>query len=146
MNLSDTTKIVETALYSIIQSGTSLLFTWKQAEYFSVDAMARGISEFANHCKDIRPKNAVIDARLVDPQSPALGWVSGQQKVDGQEDYNTWWMREIVPLYHDAKIESLGVATGNPQAPGELMETLEGVNFKIGYFDGLDDASNWPAG
>jgi len=55
-------------------------------------------------------------------------------------------MREIVQVYNDAGVVSLAVATGNPQAPGELPQVPPGDEFKIGYFNGLDDATGWKPG
>ncbi len=52
-------------------------------------------------------------------------------------------MREIVPVYHEAGIASLAVATGDPNAPGELADIPPGVNFRMGYFPDLASAMRW---
>lgn len=135
--------IKENKQYTISQSGSNLVFTWKQVTDLSIEDMAKGIIEFAGQCKNHQPDHALIDARLLNPKSPAIGWVSGQQRFDDQEAYMAWWTREIAPIYNDAGISRLAVATGNPNAPGELSENPPGVEFKMGYFNGLDDATNW---
>ena len=129
--------------YHISQSGQDLLFTWKFVAGLSIEDMAKGIVDFANYCNTHKPKRALIDARQLDPICPALGWVSGQQSFPDQEEYMHWWQREVLPLYNSAGIVSLAVATGNPNAPGAIAENPPGVNFKMGYFNELDDASHW---
>ncbi len=133
--------IEDNGQYTISQSGSDLVFTWKYVAGLSIKDMASGIKSFATHCKSLKPHRAVIDARQLDPKSPGLGWVSGQQKFEEQEEYKPWWLREIIPLYNEAGISSLAVATGNPQAPGET-ET-PGAKFKMGYLNSLDDAMNF---
>jgi len=122
--------------------GSTAVFTWKAIEGLTCDDGRRGIEAFAHRCKDRRPTLAVIDARKLDPEGEVLGWVSGQATPPGEEEYATWWSREIAPVYHDAGVAGLAVATGNPEAPGEIP-TPPDVHFKIGYFYELDDALAW---
>ena len=85
----------------------------------------------------------MIDARNLEPDCEAIGWVSGQLRLEGEEEYGAWWSREIVPLYNDATISSLAVATGSPDAPGELADNPPGAKFRMGYFHDLDAAMHW---
>jgi hypothetical protein len=116
---------------------------WKHVVGLNLQDFKRGVAQFADHCKTYKPNRAVIDARQLEPNGDPLGWVSGQKKIAGEEEYNTWWLREIVPIYHEAGVSSLAVATGNPNAPGELANIPKGVNFKIGYFIDLETAMQW---
>ena len=116
---------------------------WKDNHNLDLSEFKKGILEFANLCKETKPKRAVIDARKLDLKGNPFLWVSGQKKIEGVEDYNPWFEREVAPLYNKAGILGLGVATGDPSAPGELLYTPEGVNFKIGYFTTFDDTLNW---
>jgi hypothetical protein len=84
----------------------------------------------------------MFDARNLDKNSPAFGWVSGQQKSESQEEYMSWRTREVAPGYNSAKIATIAVATGNPNSPGEIKLPQE-VGFKMGYFNSLEDARNW---
>jgi len=43
-------------------------------------------------------------------------------------------------------LSGMAVATGDAEAPGLLPQTPPGVDFKIGYFHGLDDATGWGIG
>jgi len=123
----------------------TVLFDWKNVEGIGVQEFGKGIAAFAGQCRTHRPTRAVIDARKLDRNSDALSWVSGQATPPGEEKYETWWAREIVPVYHEAGIAGLAVATGDPDAPGEV-DTPPGVKFKMGYFAGLEDALDWPLG
>ena len=123
--------------------GKALLFDWKQVQRLSIKEFKSGIAEFAKSCKTYKPDRAVIDARKLDPIGDPLGWVTGQKKIDGEEPYNTWWSKEIVPIYNEAGISVLSVATGDPNAPGELANIPDEVHFKIGYFPDLDAAMQW---
>ena len=84
----------------------------------------------------------MIDATALDQSSPAVSWLRAQHVAGEKEDYQTWWMRDIVPAYHDAGVVCLAVGTGNPDAPGELAG-IPGVNFKIGYFPDINTALGW---
>jgi len=140
------TKTIETnSQYTISQSGdnSELSLNWAHVEGLSISDFKQGIAKFSVQCETNKPSRAVIDARSVDHQSPAFAWLSGQEKFEDQEEYMSWWMREVVPNYNDAKITSLAVATGNPQAPGELNEVAPEIHFKMGYFNSLEDARNW---
>ena len=137
--------IEENSQYKINQSvdNSELSFNWDHVEGLSINDFKKGIAQFATQCEANKPNRAVIDARNLDQHSPAIAWLSGQEKFADEEDYMPWWIREVVPNYNDAKITSLAVATGNPQAPGELKEMAPEVGFKVGYFNSLDDARNW---
>lgn len=87
----------------------------------------------------------VIDATKLDQNSPAIGWISGRQKFENEEDYMPWWAREIIPKYNNSGIATLAVATGNPNASGELSEQPPGVRFRMGYFKQLGEAKKWSA-
>ncbi|MGI9450173.1 MAG: hypothetical protein ACR2QH_06000 [Geminicoccaceae bacterium] len=137
--------IEENAHYSITsddENGT-LVFSWKPVAGLGIRDMQDGIATFAGQCKLRKPAQAVIDARKLDPDSPARAWVSSQKTFPGQEDYGPWWSREIVPVYNDAGIASLAVATGDPNAPGEIASAPPGVTFKMGFFPNLDAAMRW---
>ena len=121
----------------------ALLFEWKRVEGMGLQDFRSGVAEFAGLCKTRQPTRALIDARQLDPSGTALAWVSGRETPAGEEEYMTWWSREIVPVYHEAGISSLAVATGDPNAPGELPHLPSGGNFKMGYFSDLESALGW---
>jgi len=131
--------------YSFVLSDekeTILLFTWKHVPGLSGSDFQAGIAAYAKLCEIHKPTKAVIDASSLDQASQAIAWLRGNN--DGMsEDYNTWWTRAIVPVYHKAGILALSVATGDPNAPGELPNVPPGVEFKIGYFPDLDAAMSW---
>lgn len=131
--------------YSVVlaEDKKTLLLNWKRVTGLSIEDFRMGVVRFADQCKTHKPIRAVIDARKLDPGEDPVAWVSGQKKFTNEEEYAQWWTREIVPIYHEAGIASLSVATGNPNAPGELAEVPPGVNFKIGYFDDLESAMQW---
>jgi hypothetical protein len=129
---------------SISGDGKTMLFTWKQIPGLSAESFADGITDFATQCATHQPSRAVIDARQLDQESQAVNWLRGRTQVDGLDAYDAWWVKSIVPLYHDARIASLTVATGDPEAPGEIP-TPPGVNFRMGYFFDVDAASSWPS-
>ncbi|SRR6266446_1755258 len=137
--------IKEDDQYTVIQSGdgSELCLNWNHIDRLSINDFKKGITEFVNQCKTHKPIHAVIDARNLDKNSPAFGWVSGQQKFEGEEEYMSWWTREVAPGYNNSRIATVAVATGNPNSPGELNELPQGVNFKMGYFNSLEDARNW---
>jgi hypothetical protein len=120
-----------------------LLLDWKHVTGLSLVDFKNCVAEFASNCKRYKPVRVVIDARELDPNGDVIGWVSGQKRIEGEEEYNSWWIREIVPFYHEAGISVLSVATGNPNAPGELPNVPKGVNFRIGYFTDLETAMQW---
>ncbi|MFV1991357.1 MAG: hypothetical protein ACC652_11530 [Acidimicrobiales bacterium] len=120
----------------------TLTFSWKFVAGLSAEHFADGIVRFADQCNAHKPTRAAIVAMALDPDSPAMGWLRSAEKVDGREEYDPWWAREIVPVYHEAGIAGLGVATGDPNAPGEV-ETPPGVNFKMGYFNDLAAVLAW---
>lgn len=137
--------IKEHEQYSISLSGdgTTMLFNWNQIPGLTAQNFADGITEFATQCATHQPSRAVIDARRLDQESQAVKWLRGQTQVDGVDAYDPWWVQTIVPLYHDAGITSLAVATGDPDSPGEIPAPPK-VNFQIGYFADVDSASTWP--
>lgn len=114
-----------------------VFFEWKQIPDLSIEDFKQGIIHFAKNCKTVQPKKIVFDARMLNPDGAPFGWVTGQKNFEGQEDYNSWWFRDIVPIYHQSKVEKLYVATGDPNAPG-IIDPIPGVNFEIGYFADLD--------
>lgn len=138
--MKSTDTIEENAQYSIQEAGESLVFTWHHVSGLSIADMADGVRAFAELCERHRPGIAVIDARALDQSSPGFLWVSGQKEFEGQEAYMAWWGREILPVYNRAGVAALAVATGNPEAPGALPESPPGANFRMGYFNGLEQA------
>lgn len=145
MAIQDGQLIEENDHYSITldEENEALVFSWKHVAALSIQDMQNGIAEFAGQCRTQRPAHAVIDARKLDADSPARAWVSSQKTFPGQEEYGPWWVREIVPVYCDASIASLAVATGDPNAPGEITGVPPGVTFKMGFFPDLDAAMRW---
>jgi len=119
------------------------MFRWKFVDGLDVDYFEKGITAFALLCKEYKPRYAVIDASELDQNSPAVAWLHGRISNTQEEDYMTWWLREIVPIYHDSGIVSLAVGTGDPNAPGELSNSPPEVKFKIGYFQKFESALQW---
>lgn len=144
MTLENAHSIEDIAQYRISQSADkkTLLFEWKPVAGLKTQEFRKGISAFARQCENRRPVYAVIDASKLDQSSPAVSWLRAQRLEEEREDYKTWWMREIVPVYHEAGILCLAVGTGDPNAPGELPSS-PGVDFRIGYFPDVDTALNW---
>jgi len=120
-----------------------LLLEWKTVPGLLVEDFADGISQLAEHCQDHKPSHVVIDARKLDQDSAAVAWLRGEGSDANGDSYQTWWMRDIVPAYNTAGIISLAVATGDPNAPGELPEIPPGVDFRIGYYHDLASAVDW---
>ena len=127
----------------LAQDNKTLLLEWKGVKGIGIRDFSDGIMSFAGLCKTHRTARAVIDARKLDPDSAAIGWVSGKVAPEGQEEYATWWSREIVPMYHSARIAGLAVVTGDPAAPGEV-DSLPEVTFRMGHFPDLGMALDWP--
>ena len=129
---------------TLTEDKQALLFVWKHVSGLTLLDFKDGIAQFAaGLCKTYKPARAIFDARLLDSSGDPFAWVTGQKKFEGEEEYNTWWMREIVPIYNEAGISSLSVATGDPNAPGELKNMSEQVHFKVGYFEGIETAMEW---
>ena len=145
MSLKNVSMIDENSHYSFVLSEDkqTLLFSWKPIAGLSAQDFRRVIAAFADQCKKYRPTHAVIDATALDQTSPAVAWLRAQNIDAEEEAYAKWWAREIVPVYHDAGISSLAVATGDPNAPGELANLPPGVNFKIGYFPDVETTLQW---
>ena len=145
MALANGDLVEQTAQYAFIaiEDGTGLLFDWKHVQGLGIADFQRGIAAFAAQCRARRPAHPVIDASRLDQGSPAVAWLRGQTDGSDEEPYAAWWMREIVPVYHTAGIASLAVATGDPNAPGELENLPPGVKFKVGYFPDLEAAMRW---
>jgi hypothetical protein len=144
MTMENGKLIADNAQYRFVQSvdKKSLLFEWKHVAGLSTQDFRNGIDAFAQQCKEHKPNYALIDASLLDQSSPAVSWLRAQQLAGEREDYRTWWTREIVPAYHVAGITCLAVGTGDPNAPGVLLDT-PGVHFKIGYFPDISTALGW---
>ena len=143
MRMKDGNVLDEHTQYRIIHSPDEsvLLFDWKPTPGLAAADFAQGITAFAEQCRRHNPQRAVIDAQQLDQQSSAVKWLRGQGDLNG-EDYRTWWAREIVPRYQEAKIAVLTVATGDPNAPGRIPSP-DGAGFAIGYFTDLKQAMNW---
>ncbi len=120
----------------------ALLFTWKHVPGIGLEDFRNGIVAFADECKTERPGRAVVDARQLDPNSAAMGWVSGQVTPPNEEEYNTWWGHTIAPVYAAAGVAGLGTATGDPNSPGEVELPVE-VGFKVGYFADVESVIAW---
>lgn len=129
--------------FVLAEDRNTLLFGWKYVEGLSTEDFRRGISEFAERCRTHKPARAAIDARALDQRSPAMSWLRAQDTDTREEPYTDWWAREIMPVFHDAGISSLAVATGDPNAPGELTQRPPGVKFRIGYFPDLESTLLW---
>jgi len=127
----------------LAQDNKTLSLEWKDVKGIGIRDFSDGIMSFADLCKTHAATRAVIDARKLDPDSEAIGWVSGRVAPEGQEEYTTWWSREIVPMYHSAGIAGLAVVTGDPAAPGEV-DSPPDVAFRMGYFSDLDGVLDWP--
>ena len=121
----------------------TLFFYWEYVEGLSIETFQQAIKEFAVLCEEHRPTKAVIDAEKLDQQSPAVDWLRSQDSEAYQESYMEWWMREIAPIYCEAKISSLAVGTGAPNAPGEVFNLPPEISFKVGYFPNLQSAIQW---
>ena len=145
MSYNDKNVLIENEQYcfSEYEDKSLLLFEWRYVEGLSIMDFRKGITEFADQCRLVKPTYAVIDAAKLDQSSPAVAWLRSQDTNKQEEKYLTWWVRDIVPVYHDAEITSLAVGTGDPNAPGKLKETPPGVKFMIGYFPDLESALNW---
>jgi len=128
--------------FALIERKNTMLFIWEYVEGLSIHDFRDGILSFAAQCKKTMPDRAVIDAASLDPNSPAVAWLRGDDS-DTYLNYGEWWAREVVPIYHEAGIDTLAVGTGDPNAPGVLENSPPGVNFKIGYFADLDAALSW---
>ena len=144
--MENATVIKEHEQYNISLSGDhkTMLFSWNRIPGLTARDFAYGITDFASQCASHQPSRVVIDARQLDQESQAVHWLRGHARVEGLDAYDPWWMRTAVPLYHDAGIGSLTVATGDPNAPGEIP-TPDGAHFQMGYFTDVDAASNWPS-
>ena len=138
------TVVEDHANYTISTStdGTSVLVDWKPVNGLTAADFAASITSFATHCQTRRPFRAVIDARQLDQSSQATAWLRAQIDVEDLEPYQTWWETMIVPLYNDAAIGSLTVATGDPNAPGQIP-TPDAAKFAVVYFTDLETARTW---
>ena len=134
--------------FSLSDDKSVLSFFWKHIEGLSVEMFGKGSADFAARCKNHKPARAVVDAAELDQNIPTVAWLRGQSVDTDKGDYTSWWVREIVPFFHDAGIVSPAVGTGDPNAPGagERPEMPPGVNFRVGYFSSFDSALNWNVG
>ena len=130
--------------YKIVLSGdeTAILLAWSATPGLSGARFAEGITAVAAASVEHSPTKVVIDARNLDSFSEAVGWLRGQRAVSGFKSYMEWWTETIVPLYDKSGMDSLSVATGDPEAPGEIPAP-EGSNFRIAYVEDLLTASTW---
>lgn len=128
--------------YTIARVGDAVLLAWKETPGLSADDFASGITRFATHCEQGKPTRAVIDARRLDQTSQATSWLRNQETVDGLDPYQTWWEREIDPRYNAAGIDSMAVATGDPNAPGQIPSPTS-AHFAVAYLSDLDAARTW---
>ena len=147
MSERDGIVVDENKQYSMVLSEDkkTILFDWKFVAGLGAGDFRAGIIEFAGRCKKHRPTRAVISAAALDQGSPAVAWLRSQNVDADEEEYGAWWAREIVPLYHEAGITSLAVATGDPSAPGEVADSAPQIRFKMGYFPDLETALSWQA-
>jgi hypothetical protein len=113
-----------------------MLLDWKQIEgRLSVDDDRGTVRRLAELCRDRKPQRVVIDVRRLEDQEEA-----GDHD---HEDFGSWWLREIVPAYHEAGIAGLAIVIGAPNAPGETDDLPPGMRFKRGYFSDLRAALDW---
>lgn len=124
------------------ESASALKLAWKKNSQLDIMEFKEGITAFAESNNTYKLERAIIDARHLDPNGDPFGWVSGQKKIEGVEEYNSWWSREIAPILNESQILGLGVATGDPNAPGEIP-TPEVASFKIAYFTDFDQVLGW---
>ncbi len=147
------TTSIQHAQYSIVQQdginpneaaagAQTLMMTWVHEPGLSAYEFAAGIRQFARQCAELHPERAVIDARQLDQSCEGVTWLRGQADVDGLADYEPWWAQTAVPLYREAGISWLVVATGDPNAPGEIPAPPK-VSFRIGYVTDLEQALAW---
>lgn len=144
MTLENEKQIEDNRQYRFTQSADSktLLLKWKHVAGLTPKDFRMGIAGFSGQCKAHKPDYAVIDTTALDQSSPAVSWLRALSVEGELEDYQTWWMRDVVPDYHDAGVVCLAIGTGDPNAPGEVGG-VPGVNFKMGYFPDLDAALAW---
>ncbi len=128
-------------LYTISTDGdaTVALLTWNGVAGMAAKDFADGILKFAEGCLAHEVDKATIDATELDQQCQAVRWLRGTESVDGLDEYNPWWMENIVPIYNDAGVRALVVATGDPNAPGELDQP-EQVQFAVHYLTTLEES------
>ncbi len=137
------TILSDTEQYRLVLRGDDvLLFDWKSVKGLSASDFRQGILAYAQQCQQHGPAKAVINAMVLDQTSEAIAWLRGDNSHQN-ESYDDWWAREIVPLYHSGNIATLAVATGDPNAPGELPNVPSFVKFKIGYFPDLQSSLQW---
>jgi len=129
--------------YHLTADKSAVLSRWKPVAGLSIEDFQNGIAGLAAQCATHRPARAAINAAALDQNSPAYAWLRGQNPDTGREKYDDWWTRVILPVFHDAGINSLAVGTGDPNAPGELPQIPPGVKFKIGYFPDITAALEW---
>lgn len=127
----------------LVENEDTIEFLWKRNDQLSATEFQQGILSFAQQCQHYAPNHALIDATLLDPQSQAIMWLRDQIEDQTIENYDQWWNREIVPLYHKAKITHLAIGTGDPNAPGELPAMAPDIRFRMGYFPDLSSARSW---
>ena len=128
--------------FEMLDDRNTLLFSWKPLRGVDPALFRKAISEFAQLCKEHRPARGVIDAQALDQSSSAFAWLRGAE--EGQsETYDDWWARDILPVYVQAELKKLAVATGNPDAPGEIPVPDNAGVFRMGYFYSLEDALSW---
>lgn len=141
----DTIKTIkENEFYAINlnDSISALKLAWKENSQLDITEFKKGIIAFAESNSTHKPQRAFIDASQLNPNGNPVGWVSGQKEIEGVEEYNSWWGREIAPILNESQILGLAVATGNPNAPGEIPSP-EVANFKIAYFTDFDQLLAW---
>ncbi len=134
--------LMENNQYAISSVDNYLLLHWKKEKSLSIGDFKKGIIQFAGHCRKEQTNKAVINATMLDPNGEAVGWVSGQKGIDAEEMYNAWWIREVVPIYHDAGLNLLSVATGNPNSPGIVSMPVD-VNFTVAYLATIEEAADF---
>lgn len=138
MMLTDTTAYT----FEMVPDQDALLFSWKPVAGLKAALFRTAISEFAHLCLKHRPVRGVIDAQQLDQDSSAFAWLRGSTE-DEVEPYDEWWEREIFPLYIQAGLEKLAVATGDPNAPGEVPVPPNDAALRMGYFHQLKHAYAW---
>lgn len=137
--MDDQIVLDETDQYRIVEidgGAPTMLLDWKRIEgQLSVENERHGLRRFAELCSTRKPHRAVIDVHRLEDQEEAAD--------HDHEDFGAWWLREIVPAYHDAGIAGLAIVIGDPHAPGETDDLPPGVQFKRGYFSDLQAAISW---
>lgn len=140
--MGDQTVLDETDQYRIVEidgGARTMLLDWKPIQgQLSVEDDRHAVRRFSELCSTRKPHRAVIDVHRLEDQE--------ERGDHDHEDFGSWWLREIVPSFHEAGIAGLAIVIGHPDAPGETDDLPPGVRFRRGYFGDLRAALGWQLG